>query len=110
MRPFHTFMVDDQGSWTGLKTLVAAWHIARAIERSTDREAVGLLLPTGGLFPAALLATWMTGKVAVPLNYLLSREDLEYIVKDSGADTVVTVGPMLDYIQGPTPSMKPLMI
>jgi hypothetical protein len=45
MRPFHTFMVDDQGSWTGLKTLVAAWHIARAIERSTDREAVGLLLP-----------------------------------------------------------------
>ena len=110
MRPFHTFMVDDQGSWTGLKTLVAAWHIARAIERSTDREAVGLLLPTGGLFPAALLATWMTGKVAVPLNYLLSREDLEYIVKDSGADTVVTVGPMLDYIQGPTPSMKPLRL
>lgn len=103
-------MVDDQRTWNGPTLLIAAWHIAKAIERSTDRNTVGLLLPTSGLFPAALLATWMTGRVAVPLNYLLSREDLEYIVKDSGAETVLTVGPMLDYIKGATASMKPLML
>ncbi len=108
--PFRPFVVDDQRTWTGLTLLVAAWHIARAIDRSTDRKAVGLLLPTGGLFPAALLATWMTGRVAVPLNYLLSREDLEFVMQDSGADTVVTVEPMLDFIHGPTKSMKPLKL
>ena len=110
LHPFRTFVVDDQRSWNGVSLLVAALHIARAIERRTDREAVGLLLPTSGLMPAALLATWMTGKVAVPLNYLLSREDLEYIVRDSGLDLVVTVGPMLDYIHGPTPGMNPLRL
>ena len=110
LHPFRTFVVDDQRSWNGVSLLVAALHIARAIERRTDREAVGLLLPTSGLMPAALLATWMTGKVAVPLNYLLSREDLEYIVRDSGLDLVVTVGPMLDYIHGPTPGMNPLCL
>ena len=108
--PFRTFAVDDQRAWNGLSLLVAAWHIAREIDRRTDREAVGLLLPTGGLFPAALLATWMTGRVAVPLNYLLSREDLEYIVRDAGLDLVITVGPMLDHIQGPTESMRPLKL
>ena len=110
LHPFRTFVVDDQRSWNGLALLVAALHMAREIERRTDREAVGLLLPTSGLMSAALLATWMTGKVAVPLNYLLSREDLEYIVQDAGLDLVVTVGPMLDYIHGPTPSMKPLKL
>jgi long-chain acyl-CoA synthetase len=110
LRPLHDFVVDDQRTWKGATLLVAAWHMARAIERSTERDTVGLLLPTGGLFPAALLATWMTGKVAVPLNYLLSREDLEYIVQDAGLETVVTVQPMLDYIHGPTASMCPLKL
>ena len=110
LHPRRTFFVDDQRSWNGFTVLAAALHLAREIERRTDREAVGLLLPTGGLFPAALLATWMTGRVAVPLNYLLSREDLEYIVRDAGLDLVLTVGPMLDYIHGPTESMRPVRI
>ena len=103
-------VVDDQRTWKGGTLIVAAWHMARAIERSTDRDTVGLLLPTSGLFSAALLAGWMTGKVVVPLNYLLSREDLEYIVRDSGLETVLTVDPMLEYIHGPTASMRPLRL
>jgi long-chain acyl-CoA synthetase len=110
LHPFRTFLVDDQRAWNGLSLLVAAMHIARQIERRTDRDAVGLLLPTGGLMPAALLATWMTGKVAVPLNYLLSREDLEHIVRDADLDLVVTVGPMLDFIHGPVPGMNPMRL
>jgi long-chain acyl-CoA synthetase len=110
LHPARTFVVDDQRSWNGFTLLAAALHLAREIDRRTDREAVGLLLPTGGLFPAALLATWMTGRVAVPLNYLLSREDLEYIVRDAGLDLVLTVGPMLDHIHGPTESMRPVCI
>ena len=75
--PTHVFVQDDQRQWKGFTLLVAAWHVARAIERTTQRERVGIMLPTSGLFPVALLATWMLGKTAGPLNYLLSRDDLE---------------------------------
>ena len=34
------------------------------------------MLPTSGLFPAALLGAWRLGRTVVPLNYLLSPEDL----------------------------------
>ena len=108
--PTHVFVQDDQRQWKGFTLLVAAWHIARAIERTTQRERVGIMLPTSGLFPAALLATWMLGKTAVPLNYLLSRDDLEYVCRDAGIDCVVTVKPMLEFIGGPTASMKPLLM
>ena len=32
----------------------------------------------------------------VPLNYLLSKEDLAFVIEDAELDAVVTVGPMLD--------------
>ena len=36
----------------------------------------------------------------VPLNYLLSRDDLEYVAKDAGLDTIITVDPMLELVGG----------
>ncbi|MCE9620097.1 MAG: AMP-binding protein [Planctomycetes bacterium] len=110
LHPAHVFVQDDQRRWNGLTLLVAAWHMARAIERTTARAQVGIMLPTSGLFPAALLGAWMLGKTVVPLNYLLSRDDLEYVCRDAGIDCVVTVKPMLDFIGGPTASMKPLLL
>jgi len=71
-------------------------HLARAIERATDRPHVGFLLPTSGLSPVALIATWLLGRTCVPLNYLLKGEDLAYVLNDAEVDTVVTVRPMLE--------------
>jgi long-chain acyl-CoA synthetase len=48
----------------------------------------------------ALMGTWFTGRVAVPLNYLLAKEELRYVIDDSQIDTIVTVKPMLDFIGG----------
>jgi long-chain acyl-CoA synthetase len=89
--------VDDHKSWKGIELYLAAAHLARAIERQSDRDHVGLMLPTSGLFPAALLATWMLGRTAVPLNYLLKPEELEYIIDDAGLDLVLTVTPMIEH-------------
>lgn len=94
-------MVDDQRRWRGIDLMVVAWHLARAIERAGDAQRVGVMLPTSGLFPAAAIATWTLGRTVVPINYLLSRSDIEYVVRDAGLDTLVTVGPMLDFIGGP---------
>ena len=100
--------IDDFRTWKGATMMVAAWHVAREIERTSKAENVGLLLPTSGLFPAALLGAWMAGRTAVPLNYLLSRSDLEYIARDAGLDTVVSVGPMLEHVGGELPGTRTL--
>jgi long-chain acyl-CoA synthetase len=107
-RAFAPVAVDDFRTWKGATMMVAAWHVAREIERTSQAPNVGLLLPTSGLFPAALLGAWMAGRTAVPLNYLLSRSDLEYIARDAGLDTVVSVGPMLEHVGGELPGTRTL--
>lgn len=103
--PFRTRVVDDRGSYNALKLFIAATHVAAKIRGSSDTRTVGLLLPTGAGFPIAALATWMLGKVAVPMNYLLKQDELQYIIDDCETDTLVTAGPMLDFL-GYTPRCK----
>lgn len=103
---FSPVAVDDFRTWTGGVTLVAAWHLAREVERRSSARNVGILLPTSGMFAPAVLGTWMAGRTAVPLNYLLSRTDLEYIAKDAGLDAVIAVGPMVDLVGGPIPGLE----
>ena len=98
--PFRVVAVDDQRSWRGGMMLLLIQHIARRIKQTTDAERIGVMLPTSGLFPAALVAGWSAGRTVVPLNYLLSRDDLDYVAKDAGLDTIITVKPMLDFVGG----------
>ena len=103
LAPRRVAVVDDQRSWPGVKLYVGALHVAAAIKRESDAEHVGIMLPTSGLFPLAMLGTWMLGRTMVPLNYLLKRQELEYVIRDAEIDTVVTVTPMLEYT-GPLPA------
>ncbi|MEO1716794.1 MAG: AMP-binding protein [Planctomycetota bacterium] len=91
-------ITDDARSYRGAEVLVAALHTAAEIERVSSAPRVGLLLPTSGAFPIAALASWMVGKAIVPLNYLLKRAELAYVIEHSGVDTVITVQPMLDHL------------
>ena len=95
-RPFRTFIVDDQRQWTGLMLWLAAQHIGRSVAQASDKERIGIYLPTSGAVAAAMAGIWSRGRTVVPLNYLLSPSELEYIIKDAELDTVVTAGPMID--------------
>ncbi|MBI69635.1 MAG: long-chain-fatty-acid--CoA ligase [Phycisphaerae bacterium] len=94
----NEIIVDDFRAWKGVHLQVASWHVRKKLEQTTDNQKVAILLPTSGLFPVALTAIWGSGRTAVPLNYLLSPEEIQYIIKDSGVDTVITATPMLDFI------------
>ncbi|MHC5114185.1 MAG: class I adenylate-forming enzyme family protein [Planctomycetota bacterium] len=98
--PRQVRIVDDQRQWRGLDLYVASLHLAREIERTTSSKHIGFMLPTSGLCPVALLATWMLGRTSVPLNYLLSDDERDYIIDDAELDAVVTVTPMVDYVDG----------
>ena len=109
-RPFRQAIVDDQRTWRAYELQVVAWHIARHVERLSTRERIGIMVPTSGLFPAALMAVWSLGKTAVPVNYLLSRTDLEHVCRDAELDLCITVGPMLDFVGGLPTGVQPLQL
>lgn len=98
LHPKRTAVVDDMRTWSYAKLLGGSFFMAREIAKATTKPHVGLMLPTSGAFPAALLGTWQAGKVAVPLNYLLSKEDLHHVIRDSGLDTVFTATKLLDVV------------
>src|SRR5688500_15896995 len=99
LAPTRIVVVDDQRSWRGIDLYIGALHVARAIRRITDQPHVGVMLPTSGLFPMALIAGWMLGRTVVPLNYLLKSQDLEYVINDAELDAIVTVTPMVEFVK-----------
>jgi len=96
LHPGREIIVDDQRRWKGFHLLLGSLHLARVIERTTERPHVGVMLPTSGLFPMAMIAGWVLGRTVVPLNYLLKKEDLAYVIGDAELDAVVTVSKMLE--------------
>jgi len=96
--PLRTAVVDDSRSYRGIDLLVAATHVAAEIERRCASDTVGVLLPCAGAYPICALAGWMLGKTVVPLNFMLKPDEIEYVINDCNADTIVTSRQMLDHM------------
>ncbi|USN99451.1 MAG: AMP-binding protein [Phycisphaeraceae bacterium] len=107
--PLRRVITDDTRAYRAIEVLVAAAHVAETVERTCGSPSVGLLLPTSGVFPIAAIGAWMTGRTIVPLNYLLKPDELQYVVDDSGIDTIFTVQPMLEHLGSP-PRIKNLRL
>ncbi|MFK7959392.1 MAG: class I adenylate-forming enzyme family protein [Phycisphaerales bacterium] len=100
--PFRDILKDDQRTWKAWQLYMGALHLARIIERTTDRPHIGFMLPTSGMAPMSILATWLLGRTSVPINYLLGESEREYLIKDAEVDTVITVRAMIENF-GPLP-------
>ena len=85
-------VVDDQRSWRNIELIGGAFYLAEQIEKQCATPHVAIMLPTGGAFPMALIAVWMLGRVAVPINYLLSESERQYVLDDCEADTLIKIG------------------
>jgi long-chain acyl-CoA synthetase len=64
--------------------------LRRHVERVSRCERVGILLPSSAAFPAALFGVLWASRVAVPLNFLLSPEELNRVVADADLDVILT--------------------
>ena len=58
-------------------------------------DKVALLLPNTPHFPLAYYGTLALGAVAVPVHALLKAEEIEYVLRDSGAKTLICAAPLL---------------
>lgn len=68
------------------------------IGRATNCERVGIMLPASAAFPAVLMGTWWSGKIAIPLNFLLRAEELVKVVEDAQIDLILTVKPFAELV------------
>jgi len=99
--PKRVAVIDDRRTYSYGKLLAGAMFVAREIRRATQARHVGVMLPTSGAFPITLLGSWFARRVPVPLNYLLAKDELQYVIGDSDIDTIITSTQMLEFIGGP---------
>jgi long-chain acyl-CoA synthetase len=96
--PKRTAVVDDNTTWSYARLVLGSFFLARLIRRTTDARHVGIMLPTGGAFPMAVLGCWLARRVPVPINYLLNQSEMQHIIDDSEIDTLLTAGKMLEFV------------
>lgn len=107
-RPMRTFITDDMRSYRGIDLMVAGMHIADQVDAMTSQPRVGMLIPTSGIFAAAAYGVWISGRTAVPLNYLLDEKTLNYVIDDSGCDLIIASRKLIEHI-GFVPQVKTIV-
>ncbi len=63
-------------------------------------DNVCLYLPNSIEFLASYFAIWRLGATAVPVNYMWKREELGYVVKDSGSAVILTDSQRFVMVEG----------
>ncbi len=98
LHPLRVCIIDDQRSWRYLDLVLGAMNLRRRMDQANVAKHVAIMLPTSGAFAMALVATWLGDRVAVPINYLFSDAERQWVVDHCDADTMLTAGPMLEYL------------
>jgi long-chain acyl-CoA synthetase len=110
LHPLRTVVIDDFRRWRGIALYTGAVVLSRRLQQRTDRPNIGIMLPTSGLFPMALLATWLIGRTGVSVNYLLRKPELAYVLGDSEVELVITVSQMLEQFGELPEGVEPLLL
>jgi len=85
-----TAIIDDTGVSTYKDLRKQAFKYASCLSSKETNSHIGILLPNNREFAAAFYGTLMHGKIPVPLNYLLSPDQLLYVIRDANINTVIT--------------------
>jgi len=96
--PRRVVAIDDQKSWKAIELLGGAAHLAEKIEATCATRHVGVMLPTGGAFIMASLTAWLLDRTVVPINYLLSPNERQFVIDHCETDTIITAGPLIDHL------------
>ena len=104
-----TAVVDPGGSYTYdhlfRSSSFAALNLLGGREHLSEARVAFLLPPRFG-YAAVTLGTWMAGGVTVPLSPAHSPGEIEYAVRDSGADTVVFHPDFSEKLEGVSGSVR----
>lgn len=90
-QPNEVAIIDDKGRYTYQQLAAMAVGMKAIFTAQTQKQTIGLLLPSGAGFVASFYGALLAGKTVVPLNFLFGDKEIAHCIKDSGIDTVVTV-------------------
>ena len=82
--------------WTGSFTYADLMRVSRFAafnllggEKDLAEKRIAFIVPPGFEYVALKLGVWMAGGVSVPLGISHSPREIEYVIRDCGADTVI---------------------
>ena len=88
----RTAVVAENGTLTYADLLDASARVAAALldgRASLDGARVAFLTPPGWEYVAVQWGVWRAGGIAVPLAVSHPEAELEYVVRDADAETVI---------------------
>jgi long-chain acyl-CoA synthetase len=92
---------DDRGTLSFGALAVSAAAIAKLLATVTTKQRVGVVLPSSGAFAACFYGSLLAGKTLVPINFLLSPQQIMHILQDAGVDTILSAPPLAEKFQFP---------
>lgn len=106
----HLAVIDNNGGFTYDNLLTSANKIAAGLlggEADLNEARIAFLVPPGFEYVAVQWGIWLAGGIAVPLCLTHPLPEMEYVLMDTGAETIV-VHP--DYIEKLRPLLNKLKI
>jgi long-chain acyl-CoA synthetase len=82
---------DDHGDTSYAQLLARSTALSRVIAGATTKGRVGILLPSGSAFASSFYGALIAKKAIVPINFLLSPQQVAHMVTDSGIDTILSI-------------------
>lgn len=90
---------DDLGVCSHRELANLSLALASKVAEKCKGDHVALMMPSGRYCVAGFIATLLAGKIAVPVNLLLSPKEILHIIKDSGAKLIVSCEPVYGKIR-----------
>jgi len=88
--PAKIAVVDPKRELSYRQLVNLADVMGRIVARQTSRPHVGIALPSSAAFAGAFFGVLWAGKVAVPINFLLTPTELTPILEEAGIELILT--------------------
>jgi malonyl-CoA/methylmalonyl-CoA synthetase len=93
-----TAIIDENGAFTYADLMSASAIIASVLLNTQSKDPVAFITPPIFDYAALQWGIWRAGKIAVPLPISYPPAELEYILKDSNAGTVLVHPQLMDRV------------
>ncbi len=88
--PEKTAVADSTRQLTYSQLTQFARIMRDVILRQSRCERIGIILPGSSAFAGTLLGCFWANRIAIPLNFLLQKPELQKVVADAGLDLILT--------------------
>ena len=107
IQPHKKAVIFEESSLTYEELSTQANQLANALRRKGTQKGdrVGVLLYNSTEYVEIILALSTIGAILVPLNWRLSGAELEFILEDSGADTLIFGEEFTDVVRAIKPNI-----